>query len=1165
MRRPARNSEWSSPPTGEDAPKQSGFVLGGVGCAALLAVACIVAYMSSAPSKPTPQFSESVARTHSQTALTGLREKADVKLIKATHLSRKPQGDVREYQYARLDNGIEVVNVHDARAMQKAYAVAVHAGSFNDPKEFPGLAHFCEHMLFLGTEKYPEAEGFDNFMSAHGGSNNAYTADEVTVYYAEVAGTAGDETLDRLADFFRAPLFNSSFVKKEVHAIDSEHAKNVQDPTRRVLGVMYALANKESPLSQFHTGNDETLIGHGKDPVTALKAYFKDHYCPSRMRLVTFGADPLEKQLESSVQHFSHIPAGSENCQKAWSGHVQPGAWPKDKLGTWVSIQGTLPQAQLWMMFPMPDTSPFYHSQPLEYVRYTIEYGGVDSLARVLQDNLGLAESIGTFADTSSVGTNFFVVVELTPEARTKEAVSLVMDMVFAYIAKMRHNGVDKKLYTSLKDVIKLQWDWAEPSGPSSTAMDLAERMTRLPSGALLTGDTLIDAINSTRVMQLLNMIRPDNMNVGLVIPAEYRSNVSLFRLGANKAELPHYGVAYSKTTLAQVFPSATARWNTWLSGNMTVNQTAKYLKTSVAKQQSLGLKAMGTTEPVCPHAIANVPKEISLENMKVQTSSDLFGPRPTKVSAEQSTALLRGATQTEKLAPEVWYRSGWVTKSPKVQTQMALRPLRKQGAPETSARDFVRLSLHTSMLGEEVVPKMVDLSQTGVSYSIDASVGGLSFTFSGFAPLMQTLVNKVVDEFNEFNTKKTMPESWHARFGRTKKQFQEDLETYSDMPVSYAIADRNLLLTRGAHSRRELLDVVGNVSMESAITAATDILLSHPLKLTSLTMGNIQADQAKKMVSSVVSNLKKPKAAPGADQTEGEVELVAPVVRVARPVEVRKKNPRKGDDNDVVVVSLMAGVSTIEHRVIYGLLGQILAPVAYNELRTNRQLGYVVHAGSAQLSNVQYFSCVVQGHVLDADSMEGAVEAVLTNYMPKKLEELTDEDFDSYKSSFRQDLQTPPIAFTDEVSNFWGPISKGGRCFDLRDAMLSFLNTSSVTKSALIKAWNELAMPTDGVRRKLTIKYFADEVPARKDADATMKIWEEQGIAEDHASLFRREHGKTLLLESADSAARHKILAEGKKFEGGNGYYPNNLNCKPARDNAAKTNGNAHMVLAPN
>merc|ERR1719428_2583780 len=164
-------------------------------------------------------------------------------------ITNKPALDTREYQYAKFSNGLEVVAVQDAKTVSSGFSVAVEAGSYSYPKALPGLAHFCEHMVFLGTEKYPEATGFDNYLQMHGGYNNAYTSDEATVYYAQLDKEGFEGGLDRFADFFRAPLFDKQYVKKEVHAIDSEHAKNKMSPQWRVNRIFKALADPASAVN----------------------------------------------------------------------------------------------------------------------------------------------------------------------------------------------------------------------------------------------------------------------------------------------------------------------------------------------------------------------------------------------------------------------------------------------------------------------------------------------------------------------------------------------------------------------------------------------------------------------------------------------------------------------------------------------------------------------------------------------------------------------------------------------------------------------------------------------------------------------------------------------------------------------------------------------------
>ena len=129
-------------------------------------------------------------------------------------------GDERKYRPLTLPNGLRVLLISDPASSRSAAALDVHVGSFSDPEEVPGLAHFCEHMSFLGTEKYPEEGDFATFLASHGGSSNAYTDNEDTVYYFDVNADFLQEALDRFAQFFIAPLFTASATARELNAID---------------------------------------------------------------------------------------------------------------------------------------------------------------------------------------------------------------------------------------------------------------------------------------------------------------------------------------------------------------------------------------------------------------------------------------------------------------------------------------------------------------------------------------------------------------------------------------------------------------------------------------------------------------------------------------------------------------------------------------------------------------------------------------------------------------------------------------------------------------------------------------------------------------------------------------------------------------------------------
>ena len=99
-----------------------------------------------------------------------------------------PNSD-RDYRAIELPNGLRALLIHDPDTDKAAASLDVKVGSGNDPLARQGMAHFLEHMLFLGTEPFPEAGEYQAYLSANGGRSNAYTTYDHTNYYFEVDGS----------------------------------------------------------------------------------------------------------------------------------------------------------------------------------------------------------------------------------------------------------------------------------------------------------------------------------------------------------------------------------------------------------------------------------------------------------------------------------------------------------------------------------------------------------------------------------------------------------------------------------------------------------------------------------------------------------------------------------------------------------------------------------------------------------------------------------------------------------------------------------------------------------------------------------------------------------------------------------------------------------------
>lgn len=171
----------------------------------------------------------------------------------------KPTVDDRLYRLITLPNGLDVLLISDPTTDKASAALDVNVGHLCDPETVPGLAHFCEHLLFMGTEKYPVENEYSVFLSEHGGSSNAFTGAENTNYYFDVASGDLYGALDRFAQFFIAPLFNASGTEREMNAVDSEHKKNIQVDTWRLYQLEKDLSNPAHPYIKFGTGDINTL------------------------------------------------------------------------------------------------------------------------------------------------------------------------------------------------------------------------------------------------------------------------------------------------------------------------------------------------------------------------------------------------------------------------------------------------------------------------------------------------------------------------------------------------------------------------------------------------------------------------------------------------------------------------------------------------------------------------------------------------------------------------------------------------------------------------------------------------------------------------------------------------------------------------------------------
>ena len=217
----------------------------------------------------------------------------------------KSECDDREYKLVVLPNKMRVLLISDMEADLAGAAMNVHAGAALDPKGIPGVAHYLEHMLFMGTDKYPGENEYTEFIKNNGGYDNAFTSQEDTNYYFSISNEAFEEALDRLSQFFICPNFSESAGQREMNAVDSEYNMSLQSDARHAFILTKALSNKEGPYYGFQSGNLKSLDIPGiRD---ALLGHHKKWYSSNIMDLCIYGRFSIEQLEKWVVEKFSPV------------------------------------------------------------------------------------------------------------------------------------------------------------------------------------------------------------------------------------------------------------------------------------------------------------------------------------------------------------------------------------------------------------------------------------------------------------------------------------------------------------------------------------------------------------------------------------------------------------------------------------------------------------------------------------------------------------------------------------------------------------------------------------------------------------------------------------------------------------------------------------------
>ncbi|MFJ4155075.1 pyrroloquinoline quinone biosynthesis protein PqqF [Pseudomonas sp. NPDC089752] len=219
-----------------------------------------------------------------------------------------------------LANGLHLTLRHAPRLKRAAAALRVHAGSHDAPVKWPGLAHFLEHLFFLGTKRFALDDGLMRYVQALGGQVNASTGERATDFFFEVPPAALAGGLERLCQMLAEPDLSIERQRREREVIHAEFIAWSRNPQAQKRYTLLQSVAPTHPLSGFHAGNRHTLALQEPAFQQALAGFHQRFYRGGQITLSLCGPQSLD-ELELLGRRFAGLFAPGERAAQ-----IQPPA-----------------------------------------------------------------------------------------------------------------------------------------------------------------------------------------------------------------------------------------------------------------------------------------------------------------------------------------------------------------------------------------------------------------------------------------------------------------------------------------------------------------------------------------------------------------------------------------------------------------------------------------------------------------------------------------------------------------------------------------------------------------------------------------------------------------------------------------------------------------------
>ncbi len=404
-----------------------------------------------------------------------------------------------------LDNGLKVIVYEDHTAPVVAVNVWYQVGSRNEPSDKQGMAHMMEHMMFKGSENV-EPEQHAQLISQAGGSNNAFTREDVTVYFETLPQEELELALRLEAERMGNLILDPEQFRSEREVVKEEFRSRLENnPTGSALQRFRKIAFEGTPYAWTPAGTPDDLDNIS---VGDLKRFYETYYVPNNAVLVIAGDVQPERAFELARTHFGEIPRG-ESTEPMDIAMPTPEEMQSEQVRMPVQLPAVIGG------YPLPEAGSD-DATALQVAGTILSQGESSRLQQSIVRDQGLAVAAGGSPQFYQDLGMMLVFAFYTPDQNADEVRSALLEE----LGKLRNEPVDERELQKAKNQLRSEYVFSLDSiNGVANAIGEAE-VIRGDAQRFLEGERRYDDVTAQDVQRVAQeYLTEDRMTLVQLVP----------------------------------------------------------------------------------------------------------------------------------------------------------------------------------------------------------------------------------------------------------------------------------------------------------------------------------------------------------------------------------------------------------------------------------------------------------------------------------------------------------------------------------------------------------------------------------------------------------------------------------------------------------------------